>query len=104
MWRLLTEVKSTTQLKTRGFEEDWGPWRLLTEVKSTTQLKTRGLEEDWGPWRLLTEVKSTTQLKTRDREEDWGPFHAHLRVWYMLIIDDPIVTMKFRTAIRALSF
>ena len=31
-----------------------------------------------------------------------GMCHIHLRVWVMLIIEDPTVTVKYRTAIKAL--
>jgi len=29
-----------------------------------------------------------------------GPLHYHFRVWVMLIIEDPLVTMKCRSAIK----
>jgi hypothetical protein len=31
-----------------------------------------------------------------------GPFHTNLRLWVILVVDDPTVTMKCRTAIKVL--
>ena len=32
----------------------------------------------------------------------WGPFHAHFRVWVILIVEDPAGTVKCETASNAL--
>jgi len=32
-----------------------------------------------------------------------GPFHTHFKVWVLLIVEDPTMTVKCRSAIKALS-
>jgi len=34
--------------------------------------------------------------------KDYGLFHTHFTVWLMFIVEDPTVTMKFRTATKTI--
>ena len=52
--------------------------------------------KDGQTLRFLTEGKNTAQMQTK------GPFHIYPSVRVMLIIEDPTVTVKCRTEIKAL--
>ena len=51
-------------------------------------------ENTFWLWWKKVELKSTTPLQTK------GPFYNHVRVWVMLIVEDPAATVKCRTALK----